>query len=261
MKAVKSGRIDFETIKRGIPLFRMTLLSFYNDRKIRILWGVALLPVVASVIIRLLEEVPRSIAFLIRESFGPIALTIFLNLIVVWFSLVIGSSLIADEKENQTFAFLLMRPISREAIIFHKFLAYIAAMAIFYLVPVFGTYFALFSYKSSWFVYNLDLALGLWAITILGSIAFGAIFLLTGVLFKRPLIIGLFIALFWNYLPILLGEVAEQFTLSYHLESLFNKVFGLVSSTGALISFAFIGGLTLMCVLGSMFSFKTQEIL
>lgn len=261
MKAVKSGRIDFETIKRGVPLFRMTLLSFYYDWKIRILWGVALLPVVASVLIRLLEEVPRSIAFLIRESFGPIALTIFLNLIVVWFSLVIGSSLIADEKENQTFAFLLMRPISREEIIFHKFLAYIAAMAIFYLVPVFGTYFALFSYKSSWLVNNLDLAFGFWAITILGSIAFGAIFLLTGVLFKRPLIIGLFIALLWNYLPLLLGEVAEQFTLSYHLESLFNKVFGLSSSTGALESFAFIGGLTLMCVLGSMFSFKTQEIL
>ena len=76
-----------------------------------------------------------------------------------------------------------------------------------------------------------------------------------------PLIIGLFIALLWNYLPILLGEVAEQFTLSYHLESLFNRVFDQISSTDAVISLVFIGGLTLMCVLGSMFSFKMQEIL
>ncbi|MFQ6124023.1 MAG: ABC transporter permease [Candidatus Heimdallarchaeota archaeon] len=261
MKVIKGNPIEFDMIKRGLPLFRMTLLSFYYDLKIRILWGVALLPVVASVLIRLLEEVPRSITYLIRESFSPIALTVFLNLIVVWFSLVIGSSLIADEKENQTFAFLLMRPISREEIIFHKFLAYITAMAIFSLVPVFGTYIVLFSYNSSWLVYNLDLAFGFWALIILGHIAFGAIFLLTGVLFRRPLIIGLFIALFWNYLPILLGEVAEQFTLTYHLENLFNKVFGLFPSTGTLVSFAFIGGLTLISVLGSMISFKGQEIL
>jgi len=259
MNLVKGFQFDLDTIKRGIPLFRMTLSSLYYDLKIRALWGVALLPFLASVLIRV-TQTPRSKVVLF-DAFESIALIVFLGLFTVWLSLVIGSSLIADEKENQTLVFLLVRPISREEIIFHKFLAYIAAMAVFYLVPVFGTYFVLFSYKGSWLVAHLDLTLGLWALTVLGSIAFGAIFLLTGVLFKRPLIIGLFVVLFWNYLSYLLGAGAEQLTLSYHLGTLFNELFDLFPLNGASTSLVFIGGLTLLCVVGSMVSFKNQEIL
>ena len=258
MKTVKGVRFDFETIKRGIPLFRMTLSSFYYDLKIRVLWGVALLPLVASILIRL-TQVPRSEARLL-ETFESIALIVFLELVVVWFSLVIATSLIADEKENQTFQFLLMRPISREEVVFHKFLAYIAAMAVFYLVPIFGTYFVLFSYKVSWLATNLDLALGIWALAVLGSIAFGAIFLLIGVLFRRPLIIGLFIALFWSYLPILLGAGAEQLTLLYHLMILSDKLFG-YPPNGIATSLVFIGGVIPIFVASAMFSLRRQEIL
>jgi len=259
MNVVKGFQFDLDTIKRGIPLFRMTLSSLYYDLKIRVLWGVALLPFVASLLIRL-TQVPRSKVVLL-DVFESIALIVFLGLFTVWLSLVIGTSLIADEKENQTLSFLLMRPISREVVILHKYLAYIVAMAVFYLIPVFGTYIVLFSYKISWLIDQIDVALGLWILTVLGSIAFGAIYLLLGVVFKRPLMIGVFVAFFWNYVPIFLGVGAEKLTLSYHLEYLFNALFRTFSADGALSSLGFIGGIILLFVVAAMVSFKQQEIL
>ena len=259
MKTSNISQIGLKKIQRGFPLFQMTLRSFYYDLKFRALWFTALLPVIAALLIRLTQE-PRAKSVLLN-LFDDISVLVFLSLMVVWFSLVLGSSLIADEKESQTLSFLLMRSISREEVIFHKFLAYIAAMAAFYIVPVFGSYLILFSYQFSWIVSYIDLAIGLWIITWLGSIGFGAVYLLTGVVFKRPLIFGLFIALFWNYLPYLLGANAEKYTLSYHLGVLYTHLADRFPIGDIATAFAFIGGLTILSIIISMFSFKQQEIL
>ncbi len=252
--AIEPSRFSLNTIKRGLPIFRMTLTSFYHDTKVRLLWGVAMLPLIASIIIRLYQT-----SLNLHDLFEVFDL-VFLSLYVVWFSLVLGTAIIADEKENQAIAYLLVRPISREEIIFQKLLAYIAAMTVFYLIPVFGTYIALFSYSSSWFTSNLVGVIGFYGLTVLGSIVFGAIFLFVGVVFKRPLMIGMVIAIIGDYL-FMFGPGTEKLAPSWHLSVIFDKLFNLPNINSALQSLAFIVGLTLVCVVGSMIFLKRQELL
>ena len=133
-------------------------------------------------------------------------------------------------------------------------------MVVFYLIPVFGTYIALFSYSSSWFTSNLVGVIGFYGLTVLGSIVFGAIFLFVGVVFKRPLMIGMVIAVIGNYLS-LFGPGTEKLAPSWHLSVIFRELFNLPNINNALQSLAFLVGLTLVCIVGSMIVLKRQELL
>jgi hypothetical protein len=128
-----------------------------------------------------------------------------------------GTSLIADEVEEKTITYLFTRPIPRGAIVLGKYLAYILcatcvvlpSVAVVFMVmvpfhemaPLFGS-----------FVRNLGV-LGL------GLGAYGAVFLWTGALFRRPLVGGLLFVFGWEQLAAILPGYMGRLTIAHYLQA------------------------------------------
>ena len=108
-----------------------------------------------------------------------------------------GTSLIADEVEDKTITYLFTRPIPRGAVLFGKYLAYLACtifvvlpsvMLVWLLVvPIGGSLGASFP--------TCVKDLGLLA---LGLAVYGALFALIGAGLKRPLLVGLLFVFGWE---------------------------------------------------------------
>jgi ABC-type transport system involved in multi-copper enzyme maturation permease subunit len=151
--------------------------------------------------------------------FGLMIWMFYLRFTVPVLGVFYGTSLMADEVEDKTITYLFTRPIRRGAVLFGKYLAYLActifvvlpSVMIVYLliVPIRGTLAGSFL--------NLLTDLGLLA---LGLAAYGALFAFIGAKFKRPLLIGLIFIFGWEQAALAFPGYMKQFTIAYYLQSL-----------------------------------------
>jgi ABC-2 type transport system permease protein len=164
------------------------------------------------------------------EAVFSAAITLlYLRFIVPAIGVFYGTSLIADEIEEKTITYLFTRPIPRGAIVLGKYLAYILcttcvvlpSVAVVFMVmvpfdemaPLFGS-----------FLRNLGvLALGLGA--------YGALFLWTGTLFRRPLVGGLLFVFGWEQLAAILPGYMGRLTIAHYLEADTRSVAALLAVT------------------------------
>jgi ABC-2 type transport system permease protein len=131
-----------------------------------------------------------------------------------------ASSLVADEVEGKTLTYLLTRPIPRPAILVGKFAAYLAtslSIALPTLVVVFLV-LATAPGGAGLGAGARDLFVDL-ATVALTLLAYGALFGLTGVVFRRPVIPGLLFLFGWEMVANLPGYM-PRLTLTGYLRSL-----------------------------------------
>jgi len=131
-----------------------------------------------------------------------------------------AAALIADEVEGRTLTYLLTRPVHRVAILAGKFGAYLATTLCLSLPAVVLTFFILATAKGA----RLSVAAPGFArdlaVLSLTLVVYGALFLLLGVLLRRPLIVGLAYVFVWEFfIPNAPGYV-PRFTLTTWLRSL-----------------------------------------
>jgi ABC-type transport system involved in multi-copper enzyme maturation permease subunit len=151
--------------------------------------------------------------------FGLMIWVFYLRFTVPVLGVFYGTSLMADEVEDKTITYLFTRPIRRGAVLFGKYLAYLActvfvvlpSVMIVYLliVPIRGTLAGSFL--------NLLADLGLLA---LGLASYGALFAFIGAKFKRPILIGLIFIFGWEQAALAFPGYMKQFTIAYYLQSL-----------------------------------------
>jgi ABC-type transport system involved in multi-copper enzyme maturation permease subunit len=209
----------------SLRVFDLSLSEMLWSRRTVFMGLVVGLPVLIAIVVRVLIELGAPIGRVNGTTLsGPTIFGLMMWLFFVQFSVPIlgvfyGTSLIADEVEDKTITYLFTRPIPRSAVLFGKYLAYLActifvvlpAVVVIWLliVPIGGTLGAGFP--------ELLKDLGLLA---LGLIVYGALFALVGAIFKRPLLFGLIFIFGWETLAMALPGYLKRFTVAYYVRGL-----------------------------------------
>jgi ABC-type transport system involved in multi-copper enzyme maturation permease subunit len=147
--------------------------------------------------------------------FDSVVSVLYLRFIVPALGVFYGTSLIADEVEDKTITYLFTRPISRGAIVLGKYLAYLVSVVAVVLPSVALVFLIMVPFANMGTAFGAMLGdLGIMA---LGLAAYGAVFLLAGVSFKRPLVGGLVFVFGWEPLALVLPGYLRQLTIAYYL--------------------------------------------
>jgi len=152
--------------------------------------------------------------------FGGMIWALFINIIVPLLGVFYGTSLIADEVDDKTITYLFTRPIPRRAILFGKYLAYLACTILLVLPSVMLVFFLVVPIGSSSIAEGFPSLLTDFAMLALGLAAYGAVFALVGTRMKRPLIVGLVYAFGWEPAVMLFPGYLKRLTVSYYLQAL-----------------------------------------
>ncbi len=131
-----------------------------------------------------------------------------------------GTALIADEVEDKTITFLFTRPISRSAVLFGKWLAYMVCTMLVVLPSVVIVWLLVAPLGGGTMASTfLDLAKDL-PILAAGLAVYGALFALVGATFKRPLLTGLIFVFGFEPAVLVFPGYLKQLTVAYYLQGL-----------------------------------------
>jgi ABC-type transport system involved in multi-copper enzyme maturation permease subunit len=130
-----------------------------------------------------------------------------------------GTALIADEVEDKTITYLFTRPIRRGAVLFGKYLAYLACTFSVVLPSVMLIYLLIVPLRGTLGGSFIDLVKDLVLLAI-GLAVYGALFTFVGARFKRPLIVGLIFIFGWEPAALLFPGYLRQFTIANYLQAL-----------------------------------------
>jgi ABC-type transport system involved in multi-copper enzyme maturation permease subunit len=131
-----------------------------------------------------------------------------------------GTALIADEVEDKTITFLFTRPISRSAVLFGKYLAYIVCTMLVVLPSVAVVWFLVAPLGGGTMASTfIDLAKDL-PILAAGLAVDGALFALVGSTFKRPLLTGLIFVFGFEPAVLVFPGYLKKLSIAYYLQGL-----------------------------------------
>lgn len=127
------------------------------------------------------------------EAFIGMTVGVFMNIVVPVVTLIIATSVMGDERKDNTMSFLVLRPISRFTIGAAKVVAaFVEAFA------VTGIGAAAFGILVGIKIENFDYFVPLLVGTAIGTAAYAAIFVPLGYLLKRATLIGLTYVFIWE---------------------------------------------------------------
>ena len=152
--------------------------------------------------------------------FGLIIWLLYIRFIVPVLGIFYGTALIADEVEDKTITYLFTRPIARRAILFGKYLAYLACTILLVLPSVVVVFFLIAPTGGSTIAGNVPSLMADLGMLALGLTAYGAVFAFVGARLKRPLIIGLVFAFGWEPSVLLFPGYMKRLTVAYYLQAL-----------------------------------------
>jgi ABC-2 type transport system permease protein len=143
--------------------------------------------------------------------------TLFLPVVLLLVCLVQGVSLFRTELEEDTLLYPLKRTVPRPALVVGKYLGFVASTLL-ALIPsaVFGTALAAILGDGPTYA-TPGLLEAVVLLTILGVLAYGATFLLLGLLTRSALVIGLVYGFLWETFVSLLPGPISQWTVVYYL--------------------------------------------
>jgi ABC-2 type transport system permease protein len=183
-------------------------------------------PVLLAVLVRIVDTLHAS-GFRINGAavggsavFGMMIWLLFIRFIVPVLGVFYGTSLIADEVEDKTITYLFTRPIPRRAVLYGKFLAYLACTILLVLPSVMLVFFLIVptgggSIGAAFPSLAADLAM-----LAIGLAAYGALFAVVGTRLKRPLVVGLVFAFGWEPAVLLFPGYLKRLTVAYYMQAL-----------------------------------------
>jgi len=161
---------------------------------------------------------------------------LYLRFIVPALGVFYGTSLIADEVEDKTITYLFTRPIARGAIVLGKYLAYLLCVTSVVLPSVALMFVVMVPFRGMAALFG-TLVKDLGAVA-LGLAAYGALFLLAGVSFRRAMVAGLVFVFGWEQIALVLPGYLRYLTIAYYLQAGTPSVVTLLLIIVAAVSFA-----------------------
>src|SRR3989475_5190311 len=210
---ISSGdRMDLvESLRKAWVVTSLTLRYLMGTRRGIAIAGLAAVPLLLTVGLALARVDSFGI-----QLFQILLIPLFFQLVLIFVTLVNASTLIRDEIEDNTLPYLLTRPISKPALVFYKYVAYLASALVLLVPPIVLAYGVTELHTESPFSADLDVLSGFLITTILGSAAYGALFLFISVLVRRPLAVGLLIGFVWeSVVDSIPGDVPKLSVIHY----------------------------------------------
>ncbi|HKW42616.1 MAG TPA: ABC transporter permease [Thermoplasmata archaeon] len=152
--------------------------------------------------------------------FQLLMVPLFLQIVVIFITLVNATTLIREEIDDNTLPYLLTRPISKPAIATSKYLAYVVTVLVLLIPPVVLAYAVTEAYSGTGFGTDSDVLAGFLVATILASIAYGALFLFVSVLLRKPLAVGLLIGFVWESIVGAIPGDVPKLSIIHYLRSI-----------------------------------------
>lgn len=184
-------------------------------------------PVLLAFVIRILSAATRVGALQVNGArvggnavFGMMIWLLYIRFIVPVLGVFYGTSLIADEVDDKTITYLFTRPIPRSAVLFGKYLAYLACTVLLVLPSVMLVFFLVVPTGGAGIGEAFPSLLKDFGMLVVGLIAYGAVFAFVGARFKRPLVAGLVFAFGWEPGVLLLPGYLKRLTVAYYLQAL-----------------------------------------
>jgi len=207
----------------GLRIFDLSLSEMLWSRRTVFMILVVGAPVVIAFFLRFLVALGAPILESTRMAgpsiFGLMIWVFYLRFTVPVLGVFYGTALIADEVEDKTITYLFTRPIRRGAVLFGKYLAYLACTVFVVLPSVMLVYLLVVPMRGSLGATFIDLLKDL-ALLALGLAVYGALFAFIGAKFKRPLLIGLIFIFGWEQAALAFPGYLKRFTIAYYIQAL-----------------------------------------
>jgi len=207
----------------GFRIFDLSLSEMLWSRRTIFMMLVVGAPVVIAFFLRFLVALGAPILENTRMAgpaiFGLMIWVFYLRFTVPVLGVFYGTALMADEVEDKTITYLFTRPIRRGAVLFGKYLAYLACTVFVVLPSVMLVYLLVVPMRGSLGGSFLDLVKDL-ALLALGLAVYGSLFAFIGAKFKRPLLIGLIFIFGWEQAALAFPGYLKRFTIAYYVQGL-----------------------------------------
>lgn len=201
-------------ITRFTTLAGITARTTLSSRKGAVTWFVALIPLY---IIGGLVAFGQPVDILLYQE---IVVPLFLSVILIIIALVHGSRLFKEEIDDNTLVYLTTRRISKASIVAFKFLGYYGSTLVILLPPLALSFFIAQGSVGAPLEQDLAVLWALFAMGAVGSAAFGGLFMMMGLLLKRPLVLGLLYGFFWESIALGLPGDVPLLSISHYLRSI-----------------------------------------
>lgn len=212
-------------VAAAVRVFELSLGEMLWSRRTIFMALVVGLPVLLALVVRTFDLAGASGVRVNNTAvdgpavFGLIIWAFFVKFSVPVLGVFYGTSLIADEVEDKTITYLFSRPISREAVLFGKYLAYMACTVLVVLPSIMLVWLLVIPMGGSFGGNFLDLVKDLGIVTI-GLGAYGAVFAFVGAKFKRPLLIGLVFVFGWEQVVLAVPGFWKLVSVAHYLQGL-----------------------------------------
>ena len=181
-------------------VFTLTLRQFAGQRRSLLIFGLALIPIALAIIFRLGEHLDQH-----QETANFLA-DIVVTVILPLACLILGTSALGSEIEDGTAVYILAKPVPRRDIIAAKFAASVLIAAAF-VVPA----TAISGLIGLQGVSEEGIVTGFAIATLVGVLAYTAVFILLSVATSRALLVGLAYVFIWE------GLITELFSGTRYL--------------------------------------------
>ncbi len=157
---------------------------------------------------------------------------LFLQVVLVFVTLVDSTALIREEIDDNTLPFLLTRPVSKPTLAVSKYAGYLVAALALLLPPVAVSYAVTAAYAGTGLGADADVLGGFLAVTALAVVAYGALFFFLSVVLRKPLTVGLLIGFVWENIVGSLPGSVPKLSLIYYLKSVLKGTIGVGPLSG-----------------------------
>ena len=168
--------------------------------------------------------------------FGFMIWVFYLRFTVPVLGVFYGTALIADEVEDKTITYLFTRPIPRSAVLFGKYLAYLACTGLVVLPSVLIVFFLVVPVRGGSLGATFPALVKDLGLLGLGLAVYGAVFALVGAWCKRPLLSGLIFVFGWEPVVVALPGYLKRFSVAHYLQALVPHAMPQDSTTSVLQS-------------------------
>jgi len=212
-------------VSASLRIFELSLGEMLWSRRTIFMALVVGLPVLLALVIRVFDLAGASgvrvnnVAVDGPAVFGLIIWAFFLRFSIPVLGVFYGTSLIADEVEDKTITYLFSRPISRQAVLLGKYLAYVACTVLVVLPSIVMVWLLVIPMGGSLGANFIDLLKDL-GIVAVGLAVYGAVFAFIGAQFKRPLLVGLVFVFGWEQAVLMFPGYLKQLSVAYYLQGL-----------------------------------------
>ena len=208
---------------RMLAVIRLTIRQVLATRTTLVFALLAALPPALAVLFAVVRKVPtlhiNATGF---DVFSFFMVTYYLHVLLVVIALFYATALIHSEVEEKTISYLLLRPVPKPHLLLAKYLTYLMAAAAI-LAPSILLSFGVFELSDGAHGYAGHLRYLLWDLGVmaLGVMAYGAVFVFLGTWLKRPVMVGLFFAVVWEWAITYVPGYFGKLTILHYLLSIF----------------------------------------